>query len=54
LLSGQNEYRYLQTSIAAFPRPEAFAEMMKTAGFEIRRVEALTFGVAVLYVGVRP
>lgn len=53
LLSGQKEYRYLQTSIAAFPRPSAFVDMMRDAGFEVSRVEPLTFGVAVLYVGVR-
>ncbi len=53
MLSGQREYRYLQTSIAAFPPPDDFAEMMRTAGFEVTKVERLTFGVAVLYVGVR-
>lgn len=53
LLSGQREYRYLQRSIAAFPRPAVFADMLRAAGFEVTRVQPLTFGVAVLYVGVR-
>lgn len=52
-LSGQREYRYLQTSIAAFPRPAAFADTMRAAGFEVTAVQPFTFGVAVLYVGVR-
>lgn len=51
LLSGAREYRYLQTSIAAFPPPEEFLEMMRTAGLRDVRVEPLTFGVCNLYVG---
>ncbi len=51
LLSGKKEYRYLQESIAAFPPASEFAEMMVQAGLEIVKVEALTFGVAHLYVG---
>jgi demethylmenaquinone methyltransferase/2-methoxy-6-polyprenyl-1,4-benzoquinol methylase len=33
LLSGKREYAYLQASIAAFPKPDAFAAMMKEAGW---------------------
>lgn len=51
LLSGAKEYRYLQKSIAAFPPAAEFAELMSQAGLEVLRVEALTFGVAHLYVG---
>lgn len=50
LLSGSREYRYLQESIAAFPPPEQFAEVMREAGLEVLRVEPLTFGVCCLYV----
>jgi demethylmenaquinone methyltransferase / 2-methoxy-6-polyprenyl-1,4-benzoquinol methylase len=50
LLSGSREYRYLQESIAAFPPPEAFAELMRVAGLEVLRVQPLTFGVCCLYV----
>jgi demethylmenaquinone methyltransferase/2-methoxy-6-polyprenyl-1,4-benzoquinol methylase len=32
LLSGAREYRYLQRSIAAFPPPDRFVEMMRSAG----------------------
>lgn len=50
-LSGAKEYRYLQTSIAAFPPPEEFAAMMRAAGLEVLEVIPLTFGVCNLYVG---
>jgi demethylmenaquinone methyltransferase / 2-methoxy-6-polyprenyl-1,4-benzoquinol methylase len=51
LLSGAAEYRYLQSSIAAFPPPDEFAAMMEAAGIESPRVRALTCGVAHLYAG---
>lgn len=51
LLSGEREYRYLPQSIAAFPRPDAFAEMMRGAGFTVRAVTPFTFGVCQLFVG---
>ena len=54
LLSGAAEYRYLQTSVAAFPAPEAFAELMQGAGLEDVQVQRLTFGAAHLYVGRVP
>ncbi|KFE69621.1 bifunctional demethylmenaquinone methyltransferase/2-methoxy-6-polyprenyl-1,4-benzoquinol methylase UbiE [Hyalangium minutum] len=50
LLSGAKEYRYLQQSIAAFPPPEKFADLMRQAGLEVLRVQPLTFGVCCLYV----
>lgn len=50
-LSRSPEYRYLQTSISAFPPPEEFAEMMGRAGIEVLEVRPLTFGVCHLYVG---
>ncbi|MEZ4405937.1 MAG: bifunctional demethylmenaquinone methyltransferase/2-methoxy-6-polyprenyl-1,4-benzoquinol methylase UbiE [Polyangiales bacterium] len=50
LLSGSREYRYLQQSIAAFPPAEAFAALMRECGLSVLSVEALTFGVAHLYV----
>lgn len=51
LLSGAREYRYLQRSIAAFPSPAVFAELMKENGIVVERVDPLTFGVCHLYVG---
>ncbi len=49
-LSGADEYRYLERSIAAFPPREEFAELMRQAGLEVLSVEPLTFGVCTLYV----
>ena len=49
-LSGAKEYRYLQTSIAAFPSAEDFAALMEDCGLEVLAVEPLTFGVCHLYV----
>lgn len=54
LLSGNREYRYLQTSIAAFPRRAEFARMMREAGFAQVDVEPQTFGAANLFVGLAP
>ena len=49
-LSGEREYRYLEESIAAFPAPGDFAEMMRAAGCEVLAVSPLTFGTCCLYV----
>ncbi len=54
LLSGSREYGYLQASIAAFPQPDRFAEIMRGAGLEVEEVVKLTFGVAHIFVGRRP
>lgn len=53
LLSGAREYRYLRSSIEAFPPPAAFAETMREAGLDVARVTPLTFGVCCLYVAER-
>jgi len=55
LLSGDNHaYRYLDTSIENFHRPEAFCNLMQKAGFSDVNATPLTFGVASLYQGTRP
>ena len=51
LLSGAREYRYLERSIAAFPAPEQFAEMMQQAGLDVIEVRPMTFGACHLFVG---
>jgi len=51
VISGAREYRYLQRSIAAFPPPTVFADLMKENGIRVQRVDPLTFGVCHLYVG---
>jgi demethylmenaquinone methyltransferase / 2-methoxy-6-polyprenyl-1,4-benzoquinol methylase len=53
LLSGAREYRYLERSIAAFPPPEQFAEMMQQAGLDVALVRPMTFGACHLFVGER-
>ncbi|MEE2786552.1 MAG: bifunctional demethylmenaquinone methyltransferase/2-methoxy-6-polyprenyl-1,4-benzoquinol methylase UbiE [Myxococcota bacterium] len=54
LISGKKEYRYLQSSIEAFPPAETFADMMAEAGFTDIEVRRLTFGTAHLYIGRAP
>ncbi|XXT23580.1 bifunctional demethylmenaquinone methyltransferase/2-methoxy-6-polyprenyl-1,4-benzoquinol methylase UbiE [Sorangium sp. So ce429] len=49
-ISGRDEYRYLQDSIARFPPPDEFAEQMRGAGLRVLRVEPLTMGVVCLFV----
>src|SRR5262249_33834463 len=41
LLSGAREYRHLERSIAAFPRAEEFARMIKENGLSMQRIERL-------------
>lgn len=50
VLSGSREYRYLQRSIAAFPPAAEFAQTMQESGLTVLSTDALTFGVATLYV----
>ncbi len=48
-LSGAREYRYLQSSVAAFPPPDQFADLMRASGLDVLEVVPLTFGVCTLY-----
>lgn len=55
LISGDSAaYTYLPESIAVFPEGEEFLGWMKRAGFTQCRAKRLTFGIASMYVGVRP
>jgi demethylmenaquinone methyltransferase/2-methoxy-6-polyprenyl-1,4-benzoquinol methylase len=55
LLSGDNHaYRYLDTSIENFHRPDDFCRLMQKAGFSDVSATPLTFGVACLYQGTKP
>ena len=53
LLSGAawDEYAHLARSIAAFPPPAAFRELVASAGFETRAPARFACGAVVLYVG---
>ena len=50
LVSGDIQaYRYLNTSVEAFPPREQFAAMLRNTGFSHVNSRLLTFGVAMLY-----
>ena len=53
LLSRREAYDYLPDSVLSFPEPEAFEEMMRTAGCASATRRPLTFGIVTLYVGTR-
>ncbi len=55
LLSGDRSgaYRYLPRSVNTFLDRSAMVEMLETAGFVDVRATALTFGIAVAYVGLK-
>jgi demethylmenaquinone methyltransferase / 2-methoxy-6-polyprenyl-1,4-benzoquinol methylase len=54
LVSGDYEaYRYLNTSIEAFPYGDSFAELMSNAGFSKVHQHELSFGIATVYEGIR-
>jgi demethylmenaquinone methyltransferase/2-methoxy-6-polyprenyl-1,4-benzoquinol methylase len=46
-------YRYLVESIRRFPRPEAFAKMMRTAGFARGSFQRMSGGIVALHSGWR-
>ena len=46
-------YRYLVESIRKFPKPNAFAEMIRAAGFARVRWQSLTGGIVALHSGWR-
>jgi demethylmenaquinone methyltransferase/2-methoxy-6-polyprenyl-1,4-benzoquinol methylase len=50
-LSGAKEYAYLEQSIAAFPPPERFMDLMREAGLTVENHRAFVFGGANLYTG---
>lgn len=51
---GQVAYRYLESSIAAFPAPGEFAEMMNACGLEVEEVRPLSLGAVHLFVARVP
>jgi demethylmenaquinone methyltransferase/2-methoxy-6-polyprenyl-1,4-benzoquinol methylase len=54
LVSSHREaYSYLPLSVLEFPTGEAFAEMLRTAGFSSVRYERLSFGIVFLYVATK-
>jgi demethylmenaquinone methyltransferase/2-methoxy-6-polyprenyl-1,4-benzoquinol methylase len=54
MVTGDSEsYRYLVESIRQFPRPNAFADMMRTAGFARAKWDVMTGGIVALHSGWR-
>lgn len=54
MITGDAEsYRYLVESIRQFPRPNAFAEMMKQAGFARAKWDVMSGGIVALHSGWR-
>lgn len=54
VISGDREYRYLARSIAAFPQPAAFSDLIESCGWSDVRVRRFTFGVACLFTATLP
>jgi demethylmenaquinone methyltransferase/2-methoxy-6-polyprenyl-1,4-benzoquinol methylase len=52
--SRENAYRYLPESVLRFPDYEALAERIRGHGLKDVAYHPLTFGIATLYVGVKP
>ncbi|OHB31495.1 MAG: bifunctional demethylmenaquinone methyltransferase/2-methoxy-6-polyprenyl-1,4-benzoquinol methylase [Desulfuromonadaceae bacterium GWC2_58_13] len=54
LLSTRSAYQYLPDSVLEFPDQETFKTMMRDAGFAEVVHHDLTFGIATVYVGIKP
>ncbi len=54
LLSQRSAYQYLPDSVLEFPDQKQFKELMTAEGFGQLQHFDLTFGIATVYVGVRP
>lgn len=50
-ISGDEAYAYLSRSVADFPPPDDFAQLMERVGLNIERVTPFAAGAANLYVG---
>jgi demethylmenaquinone methyltransferase/2-methoxy-6-polyprenyl-1,4-benzoquinol methylase len=50
----QNAYHYLPTSVLQFPDGQAMLDLLAARGLKDLRLFPLTFGIATLYVGVKP
>lgn len=46
-------YQYLPSSVENFPAPNAFASIMRSAGFKNIELKKLTLGIVILYIGYK-
>ncbi len=54
LVSGnKGAYKYLPISVLNFPKPDAFCEMIRTAGFQQVEAKSFTLGLCRMYIGVK-
>jgi len=53
IVGDRQAYTYLGDSIAAFPKPRALVEKLKSIGFKEASFESLCFGVSTLYLAVK-
>lgn len=52
LISGhKGAYKYLPTSVLAFPKPDAFCAMLREAGFHDVQARSFTFGLCRMFTG---
>lgn len=49
----KNEYKYLARSISEFPQRDRFTQLMKKAGFTVKKPIELTMGAVIIYIGVK-
>jgi len=55
LISGNRQaYKYLPASVLNFPKPDAFCEMLRKAGFQQVEARAFTFGLCRMFIGIKP
>lgn len=54
LISGNKDaYKYLPVSVLNFPKPDAFCQMLQTAGFKQIEAKAFTFGLCRMFIGIK-
>ena len=53
LFGSRKEYKYLSDSTSEFPQREEFKSIMENAGFSECKYEEQTFGIAVIYTGIK-
>ena len=54
IISGDYQaYRYLNTSIEAFPYGEDFCDLLRTAGFKTVKHHPVSFGIATIYEAIK-
>ena len=53
LFGSRKEYKYLSESTTEFPQRDVFKNIMSECGFRDCQFNELSFGIAVIYTGVK-